>query len=253
MRLGKSLLKSAIARECLSWLAVCYVHAVHLTIRWRHIDPQHPGDILAAGGPIIPLFWHGRLLMMPKAWLWPERRASVMISRHGDGDLIARTIRRLGIMPVRGSTERSDRDRSGGRDKGGAAAMLQLFKLLRENCSTALTPDGPRGPRMRLSRGVVELARLSGVPMIPASYATERRILLNSWDRFHVPLPFTRGVVVYGAPIRLPRELDEAEREAARLRIEAALNAVTWESDRLTGHEAVQPAAPAAGLRERQA
>jgi lysophospholipid acyltransferase (LPLAT)-like uncharacterized protein len=129
-----------------------------------------------------------------------------------------------------------------------------MLKLLRQNVSVALTPDGPRGPRMRLARGAVELARMSGAPVVPVSYATRRRRLLRSWDRFHLPLPFTSGVIVYGSPIRLPHELDEAGREEARLRIEAALNAVTWEADRLAGHAAVEPAAaPAGGLRERRA
>lgn len=248
MRLGKSLLKSAVAREGISLLAALYIRLVYATVRWRFIDDDNLGALLHQGEATIPLLWHGRLLIGPKAWRWPQPM-SVLISRHGDGDVIARTVARLGVGTVRGSTERGDKDR----EKGGAAAVRQMLRLLRAGHSTALTPDGPRGPRMQLSRGVVELARISGAAVIPVSYATERRILLKSWDRFHLPLPFSRGIIVYGAPIRLPRQLEEAEREAARTAIEAALNAVTWEADRLTGHEAVEPASPVAGLRERQA
>lgn len=248
MRLGKRLLQSTAAREAISLVAALYIRLVYATTRWRFVDDDNLGDLLARGEATIPLLWHGRLLIGPKAWRWPQPM-SVLISRHGDGDVIARTVMRLGVGTVRGSTERSDKER----DKGGAAAVRQMLKLLRDAHSTSLTPDGPRGPRMQLSRGVVELARISGAAVIPVSYATERRILLKSWDRFHLPLPFTRGVIVYGAPIRLDRRLDEAAREAARLEIEAALNAVTWEADRLTGHEAVEPAKPLASLQERQA
>ena len=238
MRLGKGLLKSAVVRESLSLVVALYIRLVYATVRWRYVDHENLGDLLAAGEGTIPLLWHGRLLIGPKAWRWKEPM-SVLISRHGDGDIIARTVGRLGVGTVRGSTERADKER----DKGGAAAVRQMLKLLKQKHSTSLTPDGPRGPRMQLSRGVAELARLSGAAVIPVSYATRRRVLLRSWDRFHLALPFCAGVIVYGKPIRVPRRLDEAGREAARQEIEAALNAVTWQADRLAGHAEVQPAA----------
>lgn len=241
MRLGKSLLKSALVRESLSLLAALYIRLVYASVRWRYVDEENLSGLLAAGEATIPLLWHGRLLIGPKAWR-SSRPMSVLVSRHGDGDVIARTVGRLGVGTVRGSTERADKER----DKGGAAAVRAMLRLLRDGHSTSLTPDGPRGPRMQLSRGVVELARISGAAVVPVSYATQRRVLLKSWDRFHLALPFGSGVIVYGAPIRLPRRLDEAGREQARLEIEAALNAVTWQADRLAGHAAVEPAAATA-------
>jgi lysophospholipid acyltransferase (LPLAT)-like uncharacterized protein len=88
----------------------------------------------------------------------------------------------------------------------------------------------------------VALARLSGSPVIPVAYAASRRHLLRSWDRFHLALPFSRLFIVYGDPIEVPAKLDDAEAERWRLRIEAALNAVTAEADRLAGHAPVEPA-----------
>ena len=245
----RDLLKRPSFRNAISLIAALYIRLVYATVRWRYVGWENVDRVMKESGPIIPLLWHGRLLIGPKAWR-SSLPINVLISRHGDGDLIARTVSRLGFSAVRGSSERADRERG----KGGAAALRQMLRLLQQDISVAVTPDGPRGPRMRLSRGVVELARLSGAPLVPVSYATKRRRILRSWDRFHLPLPFSSGVIIYGTPIRLRRDLDEVEREDARLQIEAALNDVTHEADRLAGHVAVEPAvAPGPSMQERRA
>ncbi len=103
---------------------------------------------------------------------------------------------------------------------------------------------------MRASEGVVDLARLSGVPVVPAAYATSRRRVLTSWDRFVVAWPFGRGVFVWGAPVTVAREADATAREAARQAIEDGLNTVTRRADSLVGQGAIEPAPlPAAGAR----
>ena len=86
------------------------------------------------------------------------------------------------------------------------------------------------------------MARLSGAPVVPIAYATSRRILLNSWDRFLLPLPFSRGVFVWGQPIWVPRGSDAAEPETLRQAIEDGLNEVSDEADRMTGHRKTGPA-----------
>jgi hypothetical protein len=94
---------------------------------------------------------------------------------------------------------------------------------------------------MRASDGVISLARLSGVPVIPATYGASRRKVLGSWDRFVVPLPFSRGVFLWGEPIQVARDADAAAQEAARQELEDRLNALTREADRLCGRETVPP------------
>ncbi len=96
---------------------------------------------------------------------------------------------------------------------------------------------------MRASNGIVTLARMAGVPIIPGTFGVSRRLLLASWDRFCVPLPFCRGVFIWGEPIRVARDADEAALELARRQVEDALNQITWEADRLCGHDRVEPAA----------
>ena len=98
------------------------------------------------------------------------------------------------------------------------------------------------GPRMRAAPGALMTAELAHAVILPVAYATTRRRILKSWDRFLLPLPFGRGVFIAGEAIEAPGRLDEAGREALRLRLEAALNAVTAEADRLTGHVPIEPA-----------
>jgi hypothetical protein len=117
-----------------------------------------------------------------------------------------------------------------------------MVKALKAGDCVGITPDGPRGPRMRASDGAVALARLSGVPIIPATFGAARGRVLQSWDRFLVAWPFGRGVIVWGDPIDVARDADAAALGAARLRVENALNAITAEADRLTGRVPVEPA-----------
>jgi lysophospholipid acyltransferase (LPLAT)-like uncharacterized protein len=95
---------------------------------------------------------------------------------------------------------------------------------------------------MRASLGAVEIARIAGKPLVPVAFSTTRRRVLGSWDRFVLALPFGRGVFVVGDPIAPPAADDRGAAEAARRRLEDALNAVTAEADRLTGHAPVEPA-----------
>ena len=97
----------------------------------------------------------------------------MLISQHRDGQLIARTVRRFGIASIAGSTSH-----------GGSAALRAILRALKAGQCIGVTPDGPRGPRMRATGGAVDIARLSGVPILPAAFATSRRRVLGSWDRF---------------------------------------------------------------------
>ena len=104
-----------------------------------------------------------------------------------------------------------------------------------------MTPDGPHGPLMRASTGIVSLAQLSGAPVLPLSYSASRVVTRKGWDRLIVPLPFSRGVFVWGEPVSLGRKATKTEQEAARQAIEDRLNAITAKADRLCGRTAAKP------------
>lgn len=234
MRLRARILRNQFIRRLLCRLAARYIRLVYATGRWRVERGHIPAAFWDEGRPFILAFWHGRLLMMPYAWRH-GKPMSMLISQHRDGELIARTIEHFGLGTVRGSPKR-----------GGATALRSMLKALAGGGWVGITPDGPRGPRMRASDGVVSVARLSGVPVIPASYSARRRIMLRTWDHFAVPLPFSSGVFVWNEPIFVPRDGDDASVARARQRIEDALNAAIDEADRLCGHAPTKPAAPAA-------
>ncbi|WP_460020120.1 lysophospholipid acyltransferase family protein [Magnetospira thiophila] len=226
----KRLLKNDRLRRVLCWLGAGYVRLLHLSSRWEVRGEEIGERFHAEGKPFIGCFWHGRMLMMPFAWRHANL-AHMLISHHRDGLLISRVIGHLGIRTVAGSSSR-----------GGASALRQILQILKDGGYVCFTPDGPRGPRMRASIGVVQAARLSGAPVVPASYSVRRGRNLNSWDRFLLPRFFTRGVILWGAPIHVPRDIDDAGLEACRRQIEDSLTALTAEADQLCGRPPILPA-----------
>ena len=230
MGLAKRIGKSEGLRGLLCWLGSLYIRLVYLTGRWQVVNGGHAQVLWDQGKPFILAFWHGRILMMPKSWRQTVP-IHMLISQHRDGQLIARTVSHFGIDTVQGSTTR-----------GGSAALRAMLKFLKNGECVGITPDGPKGPRMRASDGIVAVARLAGVPILPATFAASRRRLLGSWDRFAVALPFSRGVFVWGDPITVPKEADDTAMEAARQAVEDSLNAITRDADAPMGQTTPDPA-----------
>lgn len=182
------------------------------------------------GKPLIIALWHGRLLMCPLGWQFRER-SHVLVSAHSDGRLISRTLALLKIRTITGST-----------GHGGADALRRMRAILNNGGIIGITPDGPRGPRMRVNPGVVQLARLTGAPIFPLTYAARPCHIFDSWDRLVFPLPFCRGLHLWGDPIEIPRDADDTELEAARRALEDSLNSLTRRADTEVGQTPVEPA-----------
>ena len=228
--------KSEALRRAGCWLAAQYIRLVWATGRWEVRNGATPEQYWSQGKPFIIAFWHGRMLILPS--MWPTTsKMHMLISMHRDGEMIARAIGYFGHGTVRGSAAKP----GSVKDKGGAAALRGMLKALKANEYVGITPDGPRGPRMRATEGIVTVARVSGVPVIPCSYSARSRVVLGTWDRFVIPLPFTRGVIVWGEPILVARDANAAELSSARLAIEAGLNAVTNAADSALGVDPVEP------------
>lgn len=203
-------------------LAAGWIRLLGRSVRWWTVAPGETRALLSAPEPVILAFWHGRLLLIPVAyWRRGRRQVNVLISDHGDGELIARTIGRFGFGAVRGSTR-----------KGALRGLRALIRRMGEGGDLAFTPDGPQGPACHVQPGVVDLARRSGYPILPVTFSTRGGWRLTSWDRFLVPRPLTRGVFCWGAPHWIGPETD---REEARRDLEARMNALDEEADRLAG------------------
>lgn len=201
-------------------IAAVLISAIRLTIRWQYVG--FPGQATEPNAPpAVFCFWHGRMLMLMGAYRKLRGRRStrsyMLISRHGDGRLIAFAIRLLGIHSVAGSSSR-----------GGIAALMELSRRIEEGSDVGFTPDGPRGPRQECKAGVVAIAQRSGAPIVPMSYSTEKKWQLSSWDGMIVPKPFSRGVIILGPPVKVAPEEDQ---EHARLRVQEALNTITEQAD----------------------
>ncbi len=237
MRLDKRILKSEAVQGVLSRMAALYVRFVAATTRWT-VEDAPLRRMIADGEVGIACFWHGRLMMMPYGW--KERRGlgfkalppvvHMMISHHRDGALISKTIRHLGVPTVAANNK-----------KGGLAALREMKRKTDRGEWVAMTPDGPRGPRMRAKSGAIKLAQLSGKALLPASVGMSRGRILGSWDRFLLAWPFSRGYILVGEPVRVARNASEADLEVARKALEDSLNALTAEADRRCGRTPVQP------------
>jgi len=222
--------RSERVRALVCRLTAAYIRLVHALGRWEVVGAEAPAALWDDGRPFILAFWHGRILMMPMIW----RRSvpiHMLISQHRDGRLIAETVAHFGIRWLAGSSS-----------KGGTQALRTMLRALKAGECVGITPDGPRGPRMRASAGIVNVARLSGCPVIPATFAASRRTVVRSWDRFVVPWPLTSGVLVWGRPISVPKDADDAALEACRLAVEAELNAITRAADQRMAVDTVAPA-----------
>jgi lysophospholipid acyltransferase (LPLAT)-like uncharacterized protein len=156
---------------------------------------------------------------------------SMVISQHQDGQLISRAVAPLGINTLTGSTSR-----------GGAAVLRAMVRALKDGECVGVTPDGPRGPRMRANPGIIHAARMAGVPILPLAYSAAPSHLARSWDRFMVPLPFCRGIVRWGEPIDVPADANAETVARLASLLEERLTALTMELDRRIGIEAVEPA-----------
>ncbi len=194
----------------LSLLAAGFLRGLRATLRLRHHGDGQLRAWEREGKPFILAFWHRHLLLMPYAYR--GRRISVLVSQSRDGELIARTVARLGIDSSRGSSSR-----------GGMAGMRSLLRKAADGWDIAFTPDGPRGPLREVQPGVILAAAATGLPIQPVAIAASRAKLLRSWDRFLVPLPFSKVHFVYGEALTVERR-GNLEQAAAELkaRLDAA-------------------------------
>ena len=219
----KRLIRTKIGLFCLSWIAAIIVAGLMITVRWRTDNPARLRALLADHDGFILVFWHEHILSMP--WLWPRRHAMTALqSPHPDGRMLAHTVNHLGVRTVWGSSNRN------------ALSGLRGLKRVLDRCRIAtITPDGPRGPARMAAMGPVALAHLSGKPIVPVAWATDRCWRAPGWDGMRIPKPLSRGVLVIGDPIDAPENGDRDTMETLRQHLEAAMNDTARTADRLAG------------------
>jgi lysophospholipid acyltransferase (LPLAT)-like uncharacterized protein len=208
-------------QRAVAWLVFAMIRTISATLRYRRDDRS--GFInVPTPGPAIYCVWHNRLaLCMPAYFDYVKKHnqtpgMAAMVSASRDGGFLTGILECFNVQPVRGSSSRR-----------GPQALLELTTWAERGYDLAITPDGPRGPVYVVQEGVMSLAQLTGLPIVPVSYFVNWKIRVKSWDRFQIPLPFSRCEMIYEKPIFVPREATDAEREQLRLQLETELRAIS--------------------------
>jgi lysophospholipid acyltransferase (LPLAT)-like uncharacterized protein len=190
------------------WSAAKIINWLYRRLRPETLDNAAVRNLMDQGKPVILAFWHDQLLLMVKGY--SGHGAKVLISSSKDGELISRTMAYFGLGSVRGSSNR-----------GGRTAFKEMLNLSKEPLDLVITPDGPKGPRHTLKDGVVQLARISGRPVVPTAFACSHGHRFQSWDQFLLPFPWGRAIYIYGDPLTFGN--DETA-ESFQSRLQHAMN-----------------------------
>ncbi|MBT8043506.1 MAG: lysophospholipid acyltransferase family protein [Verrucomicrobiae bacterium] len=207
--------RSEIRGNKKQWLAgkvvAFLMRLIGLTLRYQLEDPHRQKAAAPAGVPVIWIFWHNCLFAAPltKKKFSGTAPASALASASRDGAVIESVVSSFGVKTVRGSSSRR-----------GVAALIALKKALKAGQQLFVTPDGPRGPRYHLQPGVIKLGQSSGAPIIPVRFEHSASWRLQSWDRFHIPKPFSKVIIRVGESILIPSKLDENQFESYRQMVE---------------------------------
>lgn len=237
----KSVLSNPVVQFLLGRLIGSYMLFVGVTTRWTKLNQAAMEPFWQPNrGKVIVCIWHGRFPLFHKMWRFGpgSPRVKMLISNSREGGIVAHSAAVVGAEVIRGSEAKK------GKPKGGVEAMRQMTRHIDGGGVIAMTPDGPRGPRMRVKRGPIQLAKLAGAPLMAVTWASASRVVFHkSWDHFVLPLPFGKGALVWGNPIAPPAmDASDAEVEAVRLALEVEMNRLAAEADRIAGVTPIEPA-----------
>lgn len=191
----------------LGWLLILLLGKLNFI---KLVGRHYIDKLLKNKVPLIFVLWHGRILIP----IYVHRNEGIipMVSLHSDGEMIAQALHKLGYQTVRGSSTR-----------GGKKAFHDMVEAIARGKVGTMIPDGPRGPRHQLKPGTLYIAQQTGACLVPVSYSAKRKIIFNSWDRFMLPLPFSKCVMIYGKPLQIPDNLSQVQLEQLRKKFEKDL------------------------------
>ena len=231
----KSLLRHPLVSSLLGYVIWSYMVLCARTIRWTVEGEAGFRDAWNADHGLIVAAWHSRVLLLPTIWSRVARKlpekaypTSMLISLSRDGEAVAKAIEHLGLDSVRGSSTHKRKRK----DKGGVAAIAETSRRLRSASVVCITPDGPRGPAEQVQPGPVLLAQRTGAAIIPYALAVKPVWRLDTWDRFMIPIPFSKGAMVIGDPVLIEKGGDA---DAGRAATQAAMDATYERAQTLVG------------------
>ena len=211
MSIRKKLLKHFIVQQLLAFIAFIYIVFVKITSNIKYENIDSPKKYWQDKKPFILAFWHGQLMTFSYTWKI-NKKLNILASSHSDGRFGASIARyfKLNNIPIS-----SD---------GNNLSLRPIFKILNSNNYIAITPDGPRGPKEKVSEGIIKIAKISKVPIIPVGFGSSKNFCLKSWDSFLITLPFSKCRIVWGDSITIPENLEDQEIATYKKIIEEKIN-----------------------------
>lgn len=206
--------------KLLGFVVWSLARAIGMSLRLKVLNFEQVLERAKEGKGAVLVTWHGRSLI--PANVFHGRGFWAIISLSRDGEIQNHIFRRFGFRIIRGSTGR-----------GGIRAALEAARRVAEGGILAFTPDGPRGPSRQVQPGALFIAQKARCPIIPAGVAAYPRKLLPTWDRYMIPLPFARGVFIFGEPIDVPEGISEQQFEQLRQKVEQAINALEEQAEQM--------------------
>jgi len=221
----------------LGFILAAYMVLVKYSTRWEIERADVSAPIIGTGEGLIALTWHSRFLLLNSAWKKKWQLPHVLISLSRDGALVHYTTKFLGLKVIRGSARKAGSAKA----KGGSEAARDIRQAIESGGCIVITPDGPRGPRQRLGAGPLRLAKMTGAPILPCTFATKWRIQFASWDKFNLPLPFGKGKIIWGTPVHVPDNASDVDIEKLRGQIESEMNVFLAKADTGLGNRVIDP------------
>lgn len=199
-------------------LAYFTITLISKTLRLKIIGARPIIEGKKSGENYIFAFWHNNFFIMPYYYIKKLGKypISVLTSLSKDGEYISHLLHKFGFTTARGSSSYK-----------GETGLRILIRELEKGNDVAVTPDGPRGPRHIVQTGIITLASISGCSIVPVGYTVQSKKILNTWDRFIIPYPFSMGVFTAADPIHVPKDISDYEKEGLRQKLEQILLAIS--------------------------
>lgn len=219
-KLLKKIRRSDAFLGTIGFIVSSYLKFVYKTTHWHYVGREELGEYIK-DKPTVACFWHNRLTMIPFMWHWRHKKIVALISSSPIGTITIKAFKRLNIDSVGGSSNRNP-----------IASYRELLAELKKGNVIGIIPDGPRGPALQAKAGFIHLASKSGASITPLAFAISRHKVLNTWDKMLIPLPFSRGVFIYGEQIYVPH-CNTEDLEPYRLELEKKLTQLQDFADNL--------------------
>lgn len=177
-------------------IAKLFINSIIKTCKLKTIGEDNIRELRKKKIPIIYVIWH-RHIFVP-IYQFKDTGVRPLISQSHDGEIVYQIAKEFGTNPVRGSSS-----------KGGATAFLKLYNSVKKDHSEIfITADGPKGPLKQIKDGTILLAQKTKSVIIPISWFANRvKVFKRSWDKFIIPLPFSKITFVYEKPFFIPEKI----------------------------------------------